>query len=150
MGRGIGLLGLLSSSLFIRTCVHLMDKQNDYLYMGTLFCFCNDAHCIFRDSFNNYALLCVLQTMRQLFFPTWAFGVPGWIAQILYSTIEVLLWACIVYFVVSLAPEAKRFSKYLALLLIMHQMAIGLLCTLGAIGRIMVIANIALLIFLHS
>ena len=40
-----------------------MDKQNGYLYMGTLFCFCNDAHCIFRDSINNYALLCVLQTI---------------------------------------------------------------------------------------
>lgn len=84
---------------------------------------------------------------KQLFFPTWAFSVLGWIMQVMYSTIEVFFWSCIVYFVVSLAPEAKRFFKYLALLFLLHQMAIGLFRTLGDVGRIMVIANIALLIF---
>ncbi|CAM6074535.1 unnamed protein product [Sphagnum tenellum] len=139
----VALLATICSTLFPRTRIHPVDEQNGYLYMSTLFFAL--IHMMF-NAFTEMALtvyrLPVFYKQRDnLFYPAWAFCVPGWIMRIPYSAVEALIWSCIVYFVVGLAPEAFRFFRYMLLLFLMHQMAIGLFRTIGALGRTMVIAN---------
>lgn len=137
------LMSLICSTLFIRTRLHPVDEQNGFLYMSTLFFAL--IHMMF-NAFTEMTLtvwrLPVFYKQRDnLFYPAWAFCVPGWIMRIPYSAIEAVIWSCIVYFVVGLAPEAGRFFRYMVLLFLMHQMAIGLFRTIGAIGRTMVVSN---------
>ncbi|KAG0561906.1 hypothetical protein KC19_9G102300 [Ceratodon purpureus] len=148
------LLSVICSTLFIRTRIHPIDEQNGFLYMGTLFFAL--IHMMF-NAFTEMTLtvwrLPVFYKQRDnMFYPAWAFSVPGWIMRIPYSFVEALIWSLICYFTIGLAPEAKLFFRYFFLLFLMHQMGIGLFRTIGAIGRNMVISNtfgsFALLVFL--
>lgn len=42
------------------------------------------------------------------FFPGWAFNLPIAILRVPYSVVEAIVWSCVVYWVVGLAPEAGR------------------------------------------
>ena len=110
----VTLLSIICSTLFLRTRLHPVDEQNGYLYMSTLFFAL--IHMMF-NAFTEMTLtvwrLPVFYKQRDnLFYPAWAFCIPGWIMRIPYSAIEALIWSCIVYFVVGLAPEAARFFRY--------------------------------------
>lgn len=148
------LLSVICSTLFVRTRIHPIDEQNGYLYMGTLFFAL--IHMMF-NAFTEMTLtvwrLPVFYKQRDnMFYPAWAFSVPGWIMRIPYSFIEALIWSLICYFIIGLAPEANLFFRYFLFLFLMHQTGIGLFRTIGAIGRNMVISNtfgsFALLVFL--
>jgi hypothetical protein len=117
IGLQVTLLSIICSTLFLRTRLHPVDEQNGFLYMSTLFFAL--IHMMF-NAFTEMTLtvwrLPVFYKQRDnLFYPAWAFCIPGWIMRIPYSAIEALIWSCIVYFVVGLAPEAARFFRYLAL-----------------------------------
>jgi hypothetical protein len=134
------LLSVICSTLFIRTRIHPIDEQNGFLYMGTLFFAL--IHMMF-NAFTEMTLtvwrLPVFYKQRDnMFYPAWAFSIPGWIMRIPYSFVEAMIWSLICYFSIGLAPEANLFFRYFLLLFLMHQMGIGLFRTIGAIGRNMV------------
>lgn len=148
------LLSFICSTLFIRTRIHPIDEQNGFLYMSSLFFAL--IHMMF-NAFTEMTLtvwrLPVFYKQRDnMFYPAWAFSIPGWLMRIPYSFAEALIWSSICYYSIGLAPEAKHFFRYFLLLFLMHQMGIGLFRTIGALGREMVISNtfgsFALLVFL--
>ncbi|KAK8467132.1 hypothetical protein PHAVU_008G261600 [Phaseolus vulgaris] len=76
-----------------------------------------------------------------LFYPAWAWSVTSWVLRIPYSVIEAVIWTVVVYYSVGFAPSAGRFFRYMLLLFLMHQMALGLFRMMAAIARDMVLAN---------
>ncbi|GAB2269455.1 transcription factor [Dionaea muscipula] len=87
-----------------------------------------------------------------LFFPAWAYGIPGWILKIPVSVVEVGVWVSLTYYVIGYDPYVGRFFKQFLLLILVNQMANGLFRFIGAAGRSMIIANtfgsFALLLFI--
>jgi ABC-type multidrug transport system ATPase subunit/ABC-type multidrug transport system permease subunit len=139
----VAFVALLASTLFFRTRLHPTTEVYGTLYLSSLF------FALVHMMFNGFsemsitvARLPVLYKQRDnLFYPGWAFSVPSWILRLPYSIAESLIWSCIVYYIIGLAPEAGRFFRYMLLLFLMHQMAIGLFRLIGALGRTMVVAN---------
>ncbi|BBN01006.1 hypothetical protein Mp_2g03890 [Marchantia polymorpha subsp. ruderalis] len=139
----VGFVGFVTSTLFIRARIHPTDEQFGNLYLGSLFFAL--IHMMF-NGFSEMAMtvlrLPVLYKQRDnYFFPTWTFTFPCWLLRVPYSIAEAIIWSCMVYYVIGLAPSATRFFRYMFLLLLMHQMALGLFRLIGALGRTMVIAN---------
>ncbi|XP_024402862.1 ABC transporter G family member 31 isoform X2 [Physcomitrium patens] len=139
----VAFVAILASTLFIRTKLHPTNEIYGTLYLSTLFF--SLVHMMF-NGFSEMSItvarLPVLYKQRDNFFyPGWAFSVPSWILRIPYSVVEAVIWSCLLYYTVGLTPEAGRFFRYMILLFLMHQMAIGLFRLLGALGRTMVVAN---------
>lgn len=44
------------------------------------------------------------------FYPAWAFSIPSWILRIPYSIVEAVVWSCVVYYSVGLAPSVGRYA----------------------------------------
>ncbi|KHN40066.1 ABC transporter G family member 31 [Glycine soja] len=65
----------------------------------------------------------------------------SWILRVPYSIIEAIIWTVVVYYSVGFAPSAGRFFRYMLILFVMHQMALGLFRMMAAIARDMVLAN---------
>ncbi|MCO5582935.1 hypothetical protein L7F22_036838 [Adiantum nelumboides] len=139
----VAFVAFITATLFLRTRLSPTDETNGFLYLSTLFFAL--VHMMFNgltEMTFTVARLPVLYKQRDnLFYPSWAFSVPSWILRIPYSFVESIIWSCIVYYSVGLAPEAGRFFRYMFLLFLMHQMAIGLFRLIGALGRTMVIAQ---------
>ncbi|KAL3696050.1 hypothetical protein R1sor_010126 [Riccia sorocarpa] len=141
--REVGFVGLITSTLFLRTRLQPTDEIYGNLYLGTLF------FALIHMMFNGFSemtmtvlRLPILYKQRDnYFFPTWAFTVPSWVLRLPYSLAEAVIWSGMVYYVVGLAPSADRFFRYMFLLFLMHQMALGLFRLIGALARNMVIAN---------
>lgn len=76
-----------------------------------------------------------------LFYPAWAWSFTSWILRVPYSVIEALIWAAVVYYSVGFAPAAGRFFRYMFILFVVHQMALGLFGMMASIARDMVLAN---------
>ena len=75
------------------------------------------------------------------FYPAWAFTIPSWILLLPYSTVEAVIRSCVVYYTVGLDPDVGRFFWYMLLLLLIHQMAIGLFRLIVSLSRSMIVAN---------
>ncbi|KAH7438824.1 hypothetical protein KP509_04G032700 [Ceratopteris richardii] len=139
----VGVVAFITATLFLRTNLSPSDETNGFLYLSTLF------FALVHMMFNGFsemsfavARLPVLYKQRDnLFCPSWAFSIPSWILRIPYSFIESIIWSCIVYYTIGLAPEAGRFFRYMLLLFLIHQMAIGLFRLIGAIGKTMVVSQ---------
>ncbi|KAJ7541808.1 hypothetical protein O6H91_10G077700 [Diphasiastrum complanatum] len=139
----VGLVASIMSTLYFRTRLHPVNEIYGSLYLSTLF------FALVHMMFNGFsemsitvARLSVFYKQRDnLFYPSWAFSIPSWILRFPYSAAEAVIWSCIVYYVVGLAPEVGRFFRYMLLLFVMHQMAVGLFRLTGAIGRNMIVAN---------
>ncbi|CAM6058811.1 unnamed protein product [Sphagnum tenellum] len=139
----VAFVAFIAATLFFRTRLHPTTQTYGTLYLATLF------FALVHMMFNGFsemsitvARLPVFYKQRDnLFYPGWAFSIPSWVLRLPYSVAESIIWSCIVYYVVGLAPEPGRFFRYLLLLFFMHQMAIALFRTIGALGRSMIIAN---------
>ncbi|KAG6540832.1 hypothetical protein Mapa_017810 [Marchantia paleacea] len=139
----VAFVAFLTSTLFLRTRLHPTDETNSSLYLGTLFFAL--IHMMF-NGFSEMAItvgrLPVFYKQRDnYFYPGWAFVAPNWFLRLPYSFIESLIWSVIVYYSVGLDPNAGRFFRYFLILMVVHQMALGLFRLIGSLGRTMVIAN---------
>uniref|UniRef100_A0A0D9XIH8 ABC transporter domain-containing protein n=1 Tax=Leersia perrieri TaxID=77586 RepID=A0A0D9XIH8_9ORYZ len=139
----VAFVGIITSTLFLRTRLHPVDEQNGNLYLSCLFF--GLVHMMF-NGFTEMTMtisrLPVFYKQRDNFFhPAWAFSLPNWILRIPYSFIEAVVWSCVVYYTVGFAPTVDRFFRFMLLLFSIHQMALGLFRMMGAIARDMTIAS---------
>ncbi|CAM6100115.1 unnamed protein product [Calypogeia fissa] len=139
----VAFLAIVTGTLFLRTQFHPGNILDGNIYMGSLF------FALVHMMFNGFSELSITvsrlpvfyKQRDNLFYPGWAFAIPSWLLRLPYSVVESIIWSAIVYYIIGLAPEPGRFFRYILLLFLMHQMAIGLFRTIGAVGRSMVIAN---------
>ncbi|KAL3696501.1 hypothetical protein R1sor_010577 [Riccia sorocarpa] len=139
----VAFVAFVTGTLFLRTRIHPTNETNGSLYLGTLF------YALIHMMFNGFSEISI--TIARLpvfykqrdnrFYPAWAYLAPNWVLRLPYSFVEAVIWSCIVYWLVGLAPSAGRFFRYTLLLFMMHQMALGLFRLIGSVGRSMTVAN---------
>ncbi|KAJ0020425.1 hypothetical protein Pint_32556 [Pistacia integerrima] len=139
----VGFVGFVTCTMFLRTRLHPIDEKNGNLYLSCLFF--GLVHMMF-NGFSELPIMIsrlpVFYKQRDNFFhPAWAWSYASWILRVPYSIIEAIVWSCVVYYTVGLAPEAGSFFRFMFLLFSIHQMALGLFRMMAAIARDMVIAN---------
>ncbi|KAL0546804.1 hypothetical protein IC582_016717 [Cucumis melo] len=76
-----------------------------------------------------------------LFYPTWAWSISSWILRVPYSILEVVAWACVVYYTVGFVPSIQRFFQSMLLPFSSHQMTLELFRMITSITRDMVVVN---------
>ncbi|XP_028784726.1 ABC transporter G family member 31 [Neltuma alba] len=136
-------VGFVTCTIFIRTRLHPTDEYNGNLYLSALFF--GLVHMMF-NGFSELPLMIsrlpVFYKQRDNFFYTaMAWSSSSWLLRVPYSVIEALVWTVVVYYSIGFAPAAGRFFRYMLLLFIMHQMALGLFRMMASIARDMVLAN---------
>ncbi|XP_054790659.1 ABC transporter G family member 31-like [Prosopis cineraria] len=136
-------VGFVTCTIFIRTRLHPTDEYNGNLYLSALFF--GLVHMMF-NGFSELPLMIsrlpVFYKQRDNFFYTaWAWSSSSWLLRVPYSVIESVVWTVVVYYSVGFAPSAGRFFRYMFLLFIVHQMALGLFRMMASIARDMVLAN---------
>ncbi|KAF3454238.1 hypothetical protein FNV43_RR04685 [Rhamnella rubrinervis] len=139
----VAFVGFVASTMFLRTRLHPRDELNGDLYLSAIF------FALVHMMFNGFSELPLMISRLPVFYkqrdssfhPAWAWSVSSWVLRVPYSVLEAVVWSCIVYYSVGLAPSATRFFRYMFALLAVHQMALGLFRTMAAVTRDMVIAN---------
>ncbi|KAL3530879.1 hypothetical protein ACH5RR_010201 [Cinchona calisaya] len=139
----VGFVGIVTSTMFLRTRVHPTDLMNGNLYLACLFF--GLVHMMF-NGFSELPIMVfrlpVFYKQRDNFFhPAWAWSVSSWILRVPYSVIEAVVWSCVVYYSVGFAPGPGRFFRYMFLLFSVHQMALGLFRMMAALSRDIIISN---------
>ncbi|KAI4306609.1 hypothetical protein L6164_029870 [Bauhinia variegata] len=139
----VAFVGFVTCTIFLRTRLHPTDETYGNLYLSALFF--GLVHMMF-NGFSELPLMItrlpVFYKQRDnLFYPAWAWSLSSWILRVPYSIIEAVIWSCVVYYSVGFAPAAGRFFRYMFLLMVVHQMALGLFRMMAAIARDMVLAN---------
>ncbi|KAK7275991.1 hypothetical protein RIF29_17120 [Crotalaria pallida] len=139
----VALVGFVTCTIFLRTRLHPTDESNGNLYLSALFF--GLVHMMF-NGFSELPLMItrlpVFYKQRDnLFYPAWAWSLSSWILRVPYSVIEAVIWTVVVYYSVGFAPSAGRFFRYMLVLFVVHQMALGLFRMMAAIARDMVLAN---------
>ncbi|KAK7387230.1 hypothetical protein VNO78_27860 [Psophocarpus tetragonolobus] len=136
-------VGLVTCTMFIQMRFHEKDETYGNLYQSALF------FALVHMMFNGYSELSLMiarlpvfyKQRGNLFYPGWAWSLATWILGVPYSIVEAVVWSCVVYYSVGLAPNPGRFFRYMLLLLMLHQMALGLFRFMASVARDMVIAN---------
>ncbi|XP_076916108.1 ABC transporter G family member 31-like [Bidens hawaiensis] len=139
----VAFVGFVTCTLFIRTRLHPTDMMDGTLYLGCLF------FALVHMMFNGFAELPLMifrlpvfyKQRDNNFYPAWAWSVSSWILRVPYSFVEACVWSIIVYYSVGFSPNVGRFFRYVFVLFLIHQMALGLFRTLAAVARNMMISN---------
>ncbi|EPS72278.1 hypothetical protein M569_02480, partial [Genlisea aurea] len=134
--------GCLTMTLFFRIIMHRDTVADGWIYMGALF------DTILLALFNGFvelslsiAKLPVFYKQRGLLlFPAWAYSFGRWLIKLPISVIEMGIWVSLTYFIIGYDPSAERFFKQFLILILVNQMAGGLLRMIAALGRNMVVA----------
>ncbi|KAJ1377530.1 P-loop containing nucleoside triphosphate hydrolase [Sesbania bispinosa] len=124
-------VGLITCTMFVKVRSGPKDEVHGTLYQSALFI--GLVHIMF-NGFSELSLMIsrlpVYYKQRgNLFYPAWAWSMSTWILQVPYSLIEAAVWTCVVFF------------RYMLLLFVVHQMALGLYRLMASLARDMVLAN---------
>ncbi|XP_057454234.1 pleiotropic drug resistance protein 1-like [Lotus japonicus] len=136
-------MAIMTMTLFLRTEMHRDSLDDGSVFSGALF------FALGTIMFNgmaeismSIAKLPIFYKQRDLlFYPSWAYAIPNWILKIPVTFVEVAVWVFLTYYVIGFDPNALRFVKQYALLLLVNQMASGLFRAIAALGRNMIVAN---------
>ncbi|KAJ8452690.1 hypothetical protein Cgig2_005026 [Carnegiea gigantea] len=139
----VALVGFVAGTTFIRTRLHPTNVTYGNLYLSCLF------YGIVHMMFNGFSELSLMifrlpvfyKQRDNCFYPAWAWSLSSWILRVPYSVLEAVVWSCVVYYTVGFAPAAGRFFRFLLLLFVLHQMALGLFRMIATLARDMIIAN---------
>uniref|UniRef100_A0A803LXC5 ABC transporter domain-containing protein n=1 Tax=Chenopodium quinoa TaxID=63459 RepID=A0A803LXC5_CHEQI len=139
----VAFVGLITGTTFFKTRLHATDVTYGNLYMSCLFF--GAVHILFNGlselSLMIFRLPVFYKQRDNCFYPAWAWSLSSWALRVPYSIIESVVWSCVVYFLVGFTPEAGRFFRFMLLLFVIHQMALGLFRMLATLARDMVIAS---------
>ncbi|RXH69040.1 hypothetical protein DVH24_031373 [Malus domestica] len=136
-------MAFITMTLFIRTRMHRDSITDGGIFTGALF------FCMIMVMFNGMselsltiAKLSVFYKQRDLmFFPAWAYALPGWLIKVPLSFVEVAIWVFMTYYVIGFDPNVHRLFRQYFIFILVHQMASGLFRLIAALGRNMVIAT---------
>lgn len=138
----VGIVGLISMSVFFRTTLNQNTEEDALQYMGAIF------FGIVIIMFNGYAELSltldrlpVFYKQRDLlFFPAWAYALPSLTLSLPSSVAEAGIYSILTYYEIGYAPGGDRFFKYYLILFLVHQMAGAMFRMIAGIFRTMVLA----------
>jgi ABC-type multidrug transport system ATPase subunit/ABC-type multidrug transport system permease subunit len=139
----IGIIALIASTVFLRTRLHQNTESDGQEYLGAIF------FGVVMVMFNGYAELSmtifrlpVFYKQRDLlFYPAWAYALPGLVLSIPASIAESGIYCIISYYIIGYAPEASRFFRAYLLLFMVHQMSSAMFRAIAGVCRTMVVAN---------
>jgi len=139
----IGVVALISMSVFFRTTLHHNTQEDGATYLGAIF------FGVVIIMFNGYAELSmtifrlpVFYKQRDLlFYPAWAYALPSLVLSIPSSIAEAGMYSLITYYGIGYAPEASRFFRAYLLLFLMHQLSSSMFRLIAGLCRTMVVAN---------
>ncbi|CAM8992214.1 unnamed protein product [Rhodiola kirilowii] len=139
----VAFVGFITCTVFLRTRLHPTDEANANLYLSALF------FGLVHMMFNGISELSIMISRLPVFYkqrdnyfhPAWSWAISSWILRLPYSVLEAVIWSCVVYYSVGLAPSAGRFFRYMLLLFAIHQMALGLFRMMASLARDIIIAN---------
>ncbi|XWS16406.1 hypothetical protein CRYUN_Cryun34aG0084600 [Craigia yunnanensis] len=139
----ITMMSLITMTLFLRTEMNRDSVEGGRIYMGALF------FGLITIMFNGMseismtiAKLPVFFKQRDLlFFPSWAYSLPTWILKIPIAFVEVSIWVFLTYYVIGFDPNVERLFRQFLVLVLVNQMASGLLRFIAAAGRNMIVSN---------
>ncbi|XP_021731921.1 pleiotropic drug resistance protein 1-like [Chenopodium quinoa] len=137
------IMAIIAMTLFFRTKMHRKTVTDGGIYTGALF------FSVVMIMFNGMAemsmtiaKLPVFYKQRDLlFFPGWAYALPGWILKIPITIFECAVFTFITYYVIGFDPSVARLFKHYLILILVNQMASALFRAIGSIGRNMIVAN---------
>ncbi|KAL2898725.1 ABC transporter G family member 31 [Bienertia sinuspersici] len=136
-------VGFITGTTFIRTKLHSTDVNYGNLYLACLFY--GVVHMMFNGlselSLMIFRLPVFYKQRDNCFYPVWAWSLSSWVLRVPYSVLESVVWSCVVYYTVGFAPATGRFFRFMLLLFVIHQMALGLFRMVAALARDIVIAN---------
>ncbi|XP_061368731.1 ABC transporter G family member 31-like [Gastrolobium bilobum] len=139
----VAFVGFVTCTMFLDARFHPKDEAYGNLYQSALF------FGLVHMMFNGYSELSLMisrlpvfyKQRNNLFYPAWTWSISTWILQVPYSIVESIIWTCVVYYTVGFAPAAGRFFRFMLLLFVVHQMALGLFKFMASLARDMVLAN---------
>ncbi|EPS71654.1 hypothetical protein M569_03105, partial [Genlisea aurea] len=137
------MLAVIAMTAFLRTNLHKNNPSDGRLYANAL------VNGVISCTFNGLAqvpltiqkLPVFFKQRNYLFFPAWAYAIPGWIVEIPISVVEIVFFTLLTYYEIGFDPNIGRFFKYFLVLLLLSQAAASLFRLIGVTSRIMVIAN---------
>ncbi|XP_074275947.1 pleiotropic drug resistance protein 1-like [Silene latifolia] len=136
-------LSCIIMTVFFRTKMHKDTITDGSLFSGALFF--GVLICMFHGMSEismTVGKLPVFYKHRDLlFFPSWAYTLPGWILKIPITFVEVTIMVSLTYYVIGFDSNVGRMFKYYLILVLLNQMASGLFKTIGSLGRTMVVSN---------
>lgn len=105
-------LAVVTGTLFLRGSIPTDSIQGGTLFLGLIFF--SIVHLMFASFPEQTLLIFQLrvfwkQSRSFQFFPAWAFSLPTTLLRMPSSVVDSIVWSCIVYWLVGLAPEAGRF-----------------------------------------
>lgn len=103
-------MAVIAMTVFLRTEMHRDSVDNGLIYIGALF------FAIIVIMFNGMSELSmtigklpVFYKQRDLlFYPSWAYAIPGWILKIPVTLAEVVVWVFVTYYVIGFDPNVGR------------------------------------------
>ncbi|XP_010473961.1 PREDICTED: ABC transporter G family member 31-like [Camelina sativa] len=139
----VAFVGFVTATVFLRTRLHPTNEQFGNEYLSCLF------FGLVHMMFNGFSELPLMISRLPVFYkqrdnsfhPAWSWSIASWLLRVPYSVLEAVVWTCVVYYSVGLAPSPGRFFRYMLLLFSVHQMALGLFRMMASLARDMVIAN---------
>ncbi|CAN1282354.1 ABC transporter G family member 31 [Linum perenne] len=139
----VAFIGFVTCTIFNRSRLHPTSELEGNLYLSCLFF--GLVHMLF-NGFSELSLLMfrlpVFYKQRDnLFHPAWAWSLASFLLRVPYSILEAVVWSLIVYYSVGFSPEIWRFFRFMFLLFVVHQMALGLFRLVAAVARDMVVAS---------
>ncbi|CAI8614414.1 unnamed protein product [Vicia faba] len=138
----IFIMAMVAMTIFLRTEMHRDSVAHGGIYVGALF------YAVVVVMFNGMAEISMVvsrlpvffKQRGYLFFPPWAYALPGWILKIPLTFVEVAVWVFLTYYIIGFDPNIERFFRQYLVLVLVHQMASGLFRFLAAVGRDMTVA----------
>ncbi|KAF3546420.1 hypothetical protein DY000_02002623 [Brassica cretica] len=139
----VAFVGFVTATMFLRTRLHSTNEAYGNEYLSCLF------YGLVHMMFNGFSELPLMISRLPVFYkqrdnsfhPAWSWSIASWLLRVPYSVLESVVWTCVVYYSVGLAPSPGRFFRYMLLLFSVHQMALGLFRMMASLARDMVIAN---------
>ncbi|KAL5059787.1 hypothetical protein RYX36_031391 [Vicia faba] len=136
------IVAVVAMTIFLRTEMHRDSVAHGGIYVGALF------YAVVVAMFNGIAEISMVvsrlpvffKQRGYLFFPPWAYALPGWILKIPLTFVEVAVWVFLTYYIIGFDPNIERFFRQYLVLVLVHQMASGLFRFLAAVGRDMTVA----------
>ncbi|XP_058737878.1 pleiotropic drug resistance protein 1-like [Vicia villosa] len=138
----LSIMAMVAMTIFLRTEMHRDSVDHGGIYVGALF------YAVVVVMFNGMAEISMVvsrlpvffKQRGYLFFPPWAYALPGWILKIPLTFVEVAVWVFLTYYVIGFDPNIERFFRQYLVLVLVHQMASGLFRFVAAVGRDMTVA----------
>ncbi|MCL7036322.1 hypothetical protein MKW94_007387 [Papaver nudicaule] len=139
----IAVVAAITLTVFLRTEMNHNTARGAQNYMGVLFFgLVNNMFNGLAELQMTIARLPVFYKQRDaMFFPSWAYTLPTFIARIPISLMESSVWVILTYYTTGMAPSSYRFLRQLLLMFNLHQMSLSLFRFIAAVGRTQVVAN---------